>query len=229
VALSKTDSATARDRFANAKALVNDAAKSMGAVLSGKQLKRVTSNYVMFGWDESLLRDTLAQYVKWTSSPQGGFLGQAGADENAIHAVANANGLRYGKGTYQKWLQQIAAGNLQVANIQDQIRAQAAAAFPGFGDQLKAGMDLADVASPYTNSMAQILELNAQDIDLFDPTLRKALQGSTDPKGAPSGPKPLWQFEQDLRHDGRWLKTKNSQDSLMNATRRVLTDMGLVS
>jgi hypothetical protein len=39
----------------------------------------------------------------------------------------------------------------------------------------------------------------------------------------------LWQFEQDLRKDPRWNFTKNAQDSLMNTTRKVLQDFGLVS
>lgn len=51
-------------------------------------------------------------------------------------------------------------------------------------------MDVADLASPYMQSMGNILEVNPGELDLFNPTIRKALQ-ATDDKGQPTS-KPLW-------------------------------------
>lgn len=84
---------------------------------------------------------------------------------------------------------------------------------------------MADLASPYMQSMGNILEVNPGELDLFNPTIRKALQ-ATDDKGQPTS-KPLWQFENELRKDPRWLKTKNAQDSLLSAGHQVLSDFGL--
>jgi len=76
--------------------------------------------------------------------------------------------------------------------------------------------------------MAQTFELNPGDIDLFDPTIRKSLQAS-DPTTGKITMKPLWQFEQELKRDRRWLATDNARDTLMSTTRGVLQKWGLVS
>jgi hypothetical protein len=75
--------------------------------------------------------------------------------------------------------------------------------------------------------MSNILEIDPNTIGLNDVYVNQALTG-LNAEGKPST-KPLWQFEQDLRKDPRWNFTKNAQDSLMNTTRKVLQDFGLVS
>jgi hypothetical protein len=74
--------------------------------------------------------------------------------------------------------------------------------------------------------MSQILELPGGSINLFDPTVKKALQYK-DPTTGQSTVKPLWQFENELRGDPRWKKTQNAQDSLMQVAHHVLSDFGL--
>ena len=64
-------------------------------------------------------------------------------------------------------------------------------------------------------------------VDLFNPTIRKALGSSGDKDGKP-GSTPLWQFEQELRQDPRYMKTQKAQDSTMAVGHQVLRDMGLV-
>lgn len=50
----------------------------------------------------------------------------------------------------------------------------------------------------------------------------------TDNKGEPQL-QPLWQFEQGLKQDPRWLKTKDASNSLAAAGTKVLKDFGLVA
>lgn len=107
-----------------------------------------------------------------------------------------------------------------------QIRKQAKALFPQWNKQIDAGQSVSDLANPYLSSMSQILELSPGSINLFDPTVKKALQFK-DPTTGANAVKPLWQFENDLRSDPRWKQTKNAQDSLMQVGHQVLADFGL--
>ena len=83
-----------------------------------------------------------------------------------------------------------------------------------------------DLASPYLQSYATILEVPPGSINLFDPLVKSALQ-SKDPKTGANTVKPIWQFETDLRSDPRWKATKNAQDSMMQVAHQVLTDFGV--
>jgi hypothetical protein len=111
-------------------------------------------------------------------------------------------------------------------DYQDKMRKMAKATFSGWSDQIDAGMTVADIASPYFQSMAQILELPSGSINLFDPTIKKALQYKDKNTGA-NAPKPLWQFENDLRSDSRWKSTQNAQNSMMQIAHQVLADFGV--
>jgi hypothetical protein len=88
-------------------------------------------------------------------------------------------------------------------------------------------MTVAEIANPYIRSMATLLELNDADIDLFDPTIRAALTGRTQ-DGTPAV-KPIWQFENEVRSDSRWLNTNNARDSLDGVGNSILKMWGLVS
>jgi hypothetical protein len=88
----------------------------------------------------------------------------------------------------------------------------AADAFPLYGEQIKGGVDLMDVASPFIQSMSEILELNPADIKLTDPTIRRALSGRTDSAGK-IVPTTTSDFEESLRNDARWMYTRNARDT----------------
>ena len=61
---------------------------------------------------------------------------------------------------------------------------------------------------------------------LFDPIVKRGLLGH-DAQGQPAT-KPLWQFEEDLRRDPRWLSTKNAGETLGQVAGGVLQDWGFV-
>jgi hypothetical protein len=97
-------------------------------------------------------------------------------------------------------------------------------------------MTVAQAASPYLTSYAKILE---QPIDsqsqasayLQDPSIKKALQYQ-DPNAAAQGTPgimPMWQYEQSLKQDPRWMKTNNARDELGSVAMKVLSDFGLNS
>jgi hypothetical protein len=224
--LKDTDPATAKQKLGATAAQIDDIANAMGSTLSPAQALRIAENALMFGLNESQLKNTLATYVHYDAKLRG-FQGEAGQNESRLQEVALKNGLRYDQGMYQKWVTAIASGTSTVTDYERYIRNEAAKAFPHYSEQLSAGADLADIASPFTNSMAQILEISPNDINLFDPTIRQALQ-SRDKDGKIVA-KPLWQFETELRKDPRWQSTRNAQNALQSAGTQVLQAFGVMS
>jgi len=98
---------------------------------------------------------------------------------------------------------------------------------------LNEGVDLETVFSPYKRTMAAILELNPETIDLNDPTLRMAMGGdyskvtSTPGMGGVSrGEYTMYDFEKALRKDYRWQYTDNAKRDVSNVALKVLQDFG---
>lgn len=85
-------------------------------------------------------------------------------------------------------------------------------------DLLNSGTDLATIYQPYKSAMAQVLELNPNDIDITDPALTKAISGD---KTMTS-----YEFQRLLRKDPRWQYTNNARAEVSNAALKVLRDFG---
>jgi len=127
------------------------------------------------------------------------------------------------------WIQDavraVVRGSKSEQDFKNDITSQAIAAFPQYEKQLRAGSTLSDLAQPYTQSMSQILEIPPGTVNMFDPTIRKAMSFK-DAAGAASA-MPLWDFQNSLRKDDRWKKTQNAQDSTMGVAHKVLQDFGV--
>lgn len=221
VALQKSDPATYKARLSSLIAQIADKAGTMGATLSGAQMTHLAENSLLFGWNENQLNNSLATYVKYGSAR-----GQANTNIAAMQQTAWRNGVKVSNATYQSWAQAIARGAMTVDDYQKYIRGMAASLAPAYADEMKqGGMDLYDIAQPYIQTMAQTLEMNPADIDLFDPTIRKALTAKGE-DGKPTTTS-LYDFEQTLRNDSRWTKTQGAQDAVMAIGHKVLQDFGI--
>jgi hypothetical protein len=221
--LKANDPATLNARRQALTAQIRDSAATLGASMSMKQVSKVAENALMFQWNDSQLRDTLAGYTK---AVNGVYNGQAGTDTDALKQTAWRNGIHVSSVQVQNWAQQIAKGNASVNFYQDYIRKQARAVAPSFANELDSGMDLYDIAQPYIQAKAKLLQLNPADIDLFDNDVRGALSAK-DQTGKPTS-KSLWQFENDMRQDSRYLKTDTAKDQAYGIGHKVLQDMGFM-
>jgi hypothetical protein len=109
----------------------------------------------------------------------------------------------------------------KVETIQSNIRAIAANAMPdNVKKLLDAGSDLTEVYQPYRQSMATILEIPMDKIDLNDPTLTNAI---TD-----KGNMTLFDFKRSLRKDPRWQYTDNARETVSSGLTQVLKDFGFM-
>lgn len=162
-----------------------------------------------------------------TSGKVTGFGGNVLGDTTSLKSYAASFGVsNYMPDSYwNQKSQELFAGTTTAEEIQADIRAKSASAFPGYADQISKGVSVDALASAYKGAMATILERDADSIDYTDPRLRAALQ-YTGPDGKPAV-KPLWQFEKELRSSPEWQYTNNARDTFDSMSLKVLRDWGL--
>jgi hypothetical protein len=222
--LKTSDPATFAARKAQLVAQITQKAASLGAPIPYGTLNDIADQALKFNWNDAQLTTTLGSYVKTVN---GVYNGGAATDSDTIHQTAWRNGVNLSEPAVQSMMQQIAQGKATIGFFQNYVRNMAKTVAPGYAAQLDTGMDLYDIANPYIQAKAKILEQNPANIDLFDNDIRNALSS----KGADGKPSSmsLWQFEQSMRAKPEWLTTQNANDSVMSIGHKVLQDFGFAS
>lgn len=162
-----------------------------------------------------------------TSGKVTGFGGNVLGDTSALKSYANSFGVSnlMPDSYWRQKEQELFSGAITTEDIQADIRAKSASAFPGYADQINNGVSVDALASAYKGAMATILERDADSIDYTDPHLRAALQYAG-PDGKPIV-KPLWQFEKELRSTVEWAYTNNARNTFDTLSLKVMKDWGL--
>lgn len=222
-ALRYSDPATYRQNMAAQRVRVQMMASEYGARISPQKINELAQHVFAQGWDDNQLRKVLGRYIRYSD---GRMLGQAGAMESEWRQYADQMGIRVGKAQLQDWASAVISGRNSPQDVLSRIRETAASKYDGFSDRIRAGETVAAIAEPYKQAMAEVLELNPEDLNIrTDRWINRALQArNNDNKPQPM---PLWEFEQKLRTDMRWRRTDNAQDSLMEAGHQILRDFGL--
>jgi len=188
-------------------------------------INKVAGQMIWEGWNDERGLQEIGMHITFGNTGMAG--GKAGETQMEINKYAYDMGVKNSDTWMQQALRDVMSGSKSMQDIKNQIMQQSIAAFPSYADQFKTGATLSDIAQPYLQSMSTILELAPGSVNLFDPTVRNALNfKGTDGKVTN---KPLWQFQADLRSDPRWTKTQNAQDSLMGVGKKVLQDFGIYS
>ena len=159
-----------------------------------------------------------------------GYSGQALQNYQALQAVAKANGLGIkdilprlsvlpGQNLDDVVLQKLATGELDINRLAQDARMIAAQGSPDYvKNLLQQGYDLEQIYAPYKNVMAQLLELNPDEIELNDNTLRSAIGQDKEMN--------VYDFKKALRKDSRWQYTENAREEVANSVLGVLRDFG---
>lgn len=220
------DPKTAAQKLANAKTKARVLSAQMGVQYSkGYEawLNQFAYGIVAKGWSDADLRYQVAQHITFWG---GNHEGEAGEAYNKLSTFSYSMGIKNSDAWYLDAARRIVQGTQTEQDFEDQMRKSAKTLFPQWAKQIDSGQTVADIASPYFQSMSTILEIPPGGVNLFDPTIKKALQYK-DPKTGANSVKPIWQFETELRSDSRWKSTKNAQDSMMQAAHQVLSDFGV--
>ena len=175
-------------------------------------------------------------YVSRTTNLYGkgavtGFGGEALQIQQSLAAIAKANGLSIAdilpklggsvlsKDAEQNTIQEILSGNIDLNTVLSNARQIAAQGQPEYvRNLLNSGYNLDDIYAPYKQTMATILELDPNQIDLNDESLRMAINEKGDMN--------IYDYKKALRQDNRWQYTGQAKESVSNAALKVLRDFG---
>jgi hypothetical protein len=197
-------------------------ATDLGVGLDDAAVDKLAREWAAGNFDTTTIKPQIARSGKIDFAK-----GSAAEQLNTLKELAGSYGMQYDQGWYNTAATNVLTGKDDIETYKQYVKEQAKSKFPTLVAQLDQGFTVRQLASPYIQTMSNILEIDPNTIGLNDVYVNQALTG-LNAEGKPST-KPLWQFEQDLRKDPRWNFTKNAQDSLMNTTRKVLQDFGLVS
>jgi len=213
---------------ANVSARMQELEQQLAAIGAGQlsqgQLNKLARESMKYGWNQQQLAAALVTYVDFGREDGSG----TAFDLQSKYAeMARQNGVMVSDAWLESRAKSVVGMNTTTEQVESELRNLAASTFPAFAEQLKAGQSLSEVASPYVMTMAKMLEINENDLDLRDNTLRSALQ-ATDKDGKPAA-RSLFDFEKSLRKDPRWMQTKNAREELSGVARQVLVDFGMAS
>jgi len=196
-----------------------------GAVLTADQFSKIGTDALMFAWNGDQLKQHLAAYVK--AGTGGQYAGGAAALQYQYTQLAEQYGEKIDPVYMGHLIRNTDMGTVTADRVRNEMIARASSHYPSLAPRLAGGETVQQIADPYIQSQAKILELNPNTIPLSDNSVQSALS-STDAKGQPAT-KSVWQFEQDLRNDPRYMKTQQAQDATMGMAHQVLQDWGVAS
>ena len=138
--------------------------------------------------------------------------GTAGDFRDSLTAWSQSNGIDLDSSAVAKYVANMTLGSQSLDNVKQDIReAYLVGAYPAWSDRIKAGFDPSEIAKPYRSKMANLLEVDIEDIDLNDTLLQRGMQG-VGADGKPSVT-PLYVFEKQIREDPRWQTTNNAYEN----------------
>lgn len=218
------------ERFNTIRSLVS----AIGGTASDDDMRKLARTALFEGRNDQDLALAVREWVNYSDGGAGSLFGRAGQAEDRLRGFAAANGVTVS----DDWILAQARGaavapegdSSVMDKAMDWIQQQAISAFPSLAEQLQQRkadggyMTVEDLASNYRQTMAEVLELDPNQITLRDTALRRALQG--DPESGETGMVPLWKFEKQLRRDDRWQYTTGARDEVNSLTSKVLSDFG---
>lgn len=207
---------------------LTDLASKLGVHLSATGMASLADLALVTNMNNAQINGYLSKYLEL--SQQGHFSGYAGQVELGVREYAREMGVPLTDDYVERAVSGIVAGTDSLQARRANIQTIAEQTFPAYADQIKEGVTVGQIAAPYLAAQAKLWEVDPNKIDLFDSTLRGALQ-STTTQGQDAIPSqlPLYDFEKQLRSNAKWLTTKNARESMAATASQVLSDMGLTS
>lgn len=186
---------------------------------------------------DAALRAHLIQVGKINQAAIGG---QIAAQANSLKSFAlemgignlsAPSGTTAGEDWFTQSAKQIESGTTTIDAQKEYIKNLAKSMFPAYADQIDKGISVKALASPYLNSLGNLMEVNTDQYNLTDSTgfgamVAKAMRGNNDPKNPI--PTDLSTFENQVRSMPQWLQTKNAKTTMLDSGTSFLKQIGLI-
>lgn len=199
-----------------------------GSMLDPGEIRQWAETAYMMGWSEAQVMDHMGKQINFTKLMRNKRLGGTAADLKAkIEALGRAYGVNPGNKYIGSQVEKIVMGQDTFEGVAHRLKEWSKREYAAFRDELDGGATIQDIAEPYMQRMADLLELNPQTFTARERTIQKALKA----KGKDGKPAAmsLQDFEDMVRKDKRWQYTNNAREQVMGITEGLLRDFGLVS
>lgn len=222
------DPATYQANLYKMRASVRDTwGKTFGAgTLNQKDLESWSKMAFRLGWSEEQLMDKMASGLNYQKLLANKKLGGTAAETEAqLDQLISNYGVSLGANWKAAQVKAIVTGGGTIGGIQDQVRELAKQQYGAFADQLDAGKTMSEIADPYMQRYAELLE--NPDVTLKDGLIQRALT-MKDSKGKPAAMN-LGDFAQLVRRDPRWQYTRNAHEQVAGVAGTLLSSFGLLA
>lgn len=230
ISLQYQDPAEYATKTTNARYQIENLAKQLGVNLGPAALAGLVQQFMINGWDTQSLQNAIGKsFDPNSTNPLSGNIATAFSQVKQIY---QDYGIPASDASLRAGALQVAEGAQSLDAYKQQVIASAKSLYPSIGTQLDAGMTTRQIADPYIQTMSNLLEIDPNNLGLTDPTIKKALQGTTTVGAngqSSSTTVPLWQFEQQVRSDPRWAMTNNARQSMSTLALQIGRDWGFAS
>lgn len=215
---------------------ISKMASEYGITLTKEDKAKLARQYYYQGWNETpaLMQERFSKLASKAPESERTQFNSVEQLASELNAYARDFGISYG----DEWIRMTAIklmnpnSGLNMNQVMQQMASAAESKYPAFKGKLGYGSSgdgetvttLRDAAGDYVGLAAQLLEVQSKDIDLSDGLFRKAFNSG---EGEQPKMMSLYEFENEVRNDPRWAKTKNAEDAAMSNVNKVLQMFGM--
>ena len=199
-----------------------------GQTLSNHELNHWSNLALTMGWSEGQVIDHIANSVNYRRMLQSQHLGGTAAETEAqLDQLIQDYGVDFGNRWKAAQVKNIVEGNGTINGIQNQVREQAQRQYRAFADQIAGGQTVAQIADPYVQKMASLLEMDPNSVSVNNHLIQKALTATT--KDGKPAAMSMSDFGDLVRKDPRWQYTDNAKQQVADVTGQLLNGFGLMA
>ena len=204
---------------------VRNIANNIGVDISDEDVKAIALDARLNGLTEQEIRQRMNPFLQASIAGGADLAGRAAEFEREILQWSRRNGLQLTGQTLAKYVQAGVEGRSTMDDVKNDLRrTYLLGQYPAWSDRIEKGFDPAEIAQPYIERMARLLEVDEQEIDLNDQLLQRGMQ-SIGQDGKPRV-MPLYEFENEIRKDPRWEFTENAYDVYSRVGTNLLRTFG---
>ena len=205
---------------------IQASAQILGVTLEESFLDTLALDARLDNLTESEISERIRPFIVSAVDEGAELSNRAGQAERELLQWSEANGLSLTGSSISSYVADIAQGKINLDDVKSSLRnTYIVGTYPAWKDQISMGQDIADIAAPYKQQMAALLEVDSSMINLDDTLLQRGLQG-VGSDGKP-GVVPMYDFKKMIRKDARWDKTENALAEYTSAGNNILTMFGL--
>jgi hypothetical protein len=196
---------------------IQELAQQYGVVIPTELLNELALDARLNGWEAAQIRQRLEPLLQASIERGEDLTGTAGNVQSELLAWIKRQGISIPQDVLTRLITAGAFGRQTLDDMKAEIRRMyLSGAYPGWASQIESGSDPFDLAAPYRGTIASLLELNEDEIDLNDPLLGQAMQSGMT----------LTDLKRVARKDPRWQYTDNAYQTYGNVATDLLSMFG---